>query len=199
MAVKLCIFEDLVNEMDMSHLLPFIEWNVNSKKYFDMEAGKEHYKLVAYLSNLFDNKYFVNIGTHFGFSALALAHDDEARVKSYDVFDHIPDDHTKKENIQFEIMDYINDMDEIVKSDFIIVDTLPHDGIEEKRVLDALKKKAYTGVVLFDNINLTEEMKTFWNEIEYKKHDLTKYGHWSGTGLVIFDESRFELEDDDKI
>ena len=173
---KLCIFEDLINEMDMSHLVPFLEWN-KDKRYFDMEAGKEHYRLVSYLSNLFDNKFFVNIGTNNGFSALALAHDDEARVKTYDVFDYIPDDTKKKSNIDFHIMDYMNDIDEIVKSDFIIVDLIPHDGIEEKRIFDALKKKGFSGIVLVDDIKLTEGIKTFWNEIEHKKYDLTKYGH----------------------
>ena len=66
----------------------------------------------------------------------------------------------------------------------------------KKRIFDALKKKGFSGIVLVDDIKLTEGIKTFWNEIEHKKYDLTKYGHWSGTGLVIFDSSRFELEDD---
>ena len=28
-------------------------------------------------------------------------------------------------------------------------------------------------------------MVKLWNNLEYKKHVLTKYGHWSETGLLI--------------
>jgi hypothetical protein len=30
-------------------------------------------------------------------------------------------------------------------------------------------------------------MKNFWDRIEEKKYDITNIGHWSGTGLVIFE------------
>ena len=31
-------------------------------------------------------------------------------------------------------------------------------------------------------------MKRLWNSIEDKKYDFTKYGHCSGTGIIIFDD-----------
>ncbi len=84
-------------------------------------------------------------------------------------------------------MDCVNNMDEIVKSDFIVLDIDPHDGIEETRILEALEKNNYKGIVLLDDINLNPGMKNFWK-------DITEYGHWSGTGIVIFDSNRFDIK-----
>jgi hypothetical protein len=36
-------------------------------------------------------------------------------------------------------------------------------------------------------------MNKIWNTISFKKFDLTKYGHWSGTGIIDFDNN-IELE-----
>jgi hypothetical protein len=38
-----------------------------------------------------------------------------------------------------------------------------------------------------DDINLNNPMKEFWNVITEDKYDISEYGHWSGTGLVIFE------------
>ena len=187
------ISQDLVNTMDLSALESFISTSKN-KQYFNMESGKEHYRLIAYLASLLENKRFVDIGTFHGFSALALSFDKDATVTTYDIIDCIADPAVKsKENITFKLMDCVNDMDLITQSDFIVLDIDPHDGKEEVRILEALEKKGYKGMVLLDDIHLNAQMDAFWNSITHKKVDLTKYGHWSGTGLVIFDSSRFDF------
>jgi hypothetical protein len=39
---------------------------------------------------------------------------------------------------------------------------------------------------MFDDIYLNAEMTNFWNGLQNEKYDLTKVGHWSGTGIAIF-------------
>jgi len=41
---------------------------------FFSEPGKEHYKLLSYLSTLFNNSNILDIGTHLGHSSLALSY-----------------------------------------------------------------------------------------------------------------------------
>ena len=59
--------------------------------------------------------------------------------------------------------------------------------------MDELEKIGYKGLVLLDDTKLNEGMVTFWNSITQEKLDISDYGHWSGTGIVNFDPSRFEI------
>jgi hypothetical protein len=36
-------------------------------------------------------------------------------------------------------------------------------------------------------------MEKFWSEVKHRKIEITKYGHNSGTGAVIMDDTEFEL------
>ena len=38
-----------------------------------------------------------------------------------------------------------------------------------------------------DDINLNEAMWKFWASIKQTKSEITRIGHWSGTGIVLFD------------
>jgi hypothetical protein len=59
--------------------------------------------------------------------------------------------------------------------------------------LNTLEKNGYRGIVILDDIHLNDHMNTFWNNITQKKHDVTNVGHFSGTGIIIFDQSRFQI------
>jgi hypothetical protein len=49
----------------------------------------------------------------------------------------------------------------------------------------------YSGIILLNDVfnhpdRITKEyMLRFWNSINIEKYDLTKYGHYTGTGIVI--------------
>ena len=73
----------------------------------------------------------------------------------------------------------------MLKSDLIFMDTA-HTGEYEYKIYNFLKSNNYQGLLLLDDIFLNQNMLYFWGEIEKPKYDLTKYGHASGTGLVIF-------------
>jgi len=68
---------------------------------------------------------------------------------------------------------------------------IDHMYTTEKKILDRLRELNYNGIVLLDDIHhykqpYIEPMKKLWKEIKEEKYDITKLGHSSGTGLVIF-------------
>jgi hypothetical protein len=49
----------------------------------------------------------------------------------------------------------------------------------------------FKGILLLDDIHLNAEMQALWDWIPIvKKIDLTKFGHNSGTGVVMFGDSK---------
>lgn len=163
--------------------------------WFLLESGKEHYRLLCYISNLFSGKTFIDIGTWVGDSALALASNKENNVISFDIvrqprntqgmYINI-DELIKDENIKFLLGDATKyNKEEILNSPFIMLDTA-HDGIFENEFYNFLHEINYKGFFFLDDIHLNEPMRQFWNNITEDKYDLTKVGHWSGSGLVHF-------------
>ena len=96
-------------------------------------------------------------------------------------------------NIEFFVGDYMEDFAEIIKdTDFIMID-IDHMANTERLIMQRLRDLGYKGLVMLDDIGLNDEMKSFWAEIPEKKIDISKYAHWSLSGLVIFDPTRFKI------
>lgn len=190
--------KDIVNKIDLQPLEKYINWCEQNKHFFNLEAGKEHYKLLAHLSNSLNDATIIDIGTYFGFSALAMSMNEKNRVLSYDIFDWIPDhDHEStvkhKENIDIRLTDCCDDIMDLISADLICLDISPHDGIQEEQIYSLLKKYKYKGLLYFNNVNLSNEMKEFKNSITHKVYDVTAYGHYTGSCLVVFDESKYNI------
>jgi hypothetical protein len=80
-------------------------------------------------------------------------------------------------------------------ADLIFLDTA-HEGDWERGVYRVLCNADWRGILVADDIFVNDAMREFWDEIETRKADITKYGHGahgSGTGIVLFDDS-VELE-----
>jgi 2-polyprenyl-3-methyl-5-hydroxy-6-metoxy-1,4-benzoquinol methylase len=152
--------------------------------WFFMEAGEEHYRLLAYIGSLYKSKTLLDIGSYQGNSAIALAHSGN-KIISYDLASQPIISKIKKDNISFEIGNILDNNDLILSSPFIMLDTY-HDGTFEQEFVDHLVKINYKGLVMFDDINLNKEMSNFWNGLKNEKYDLTHIGHHSGTGIAIF-------------
>ena len=198
MVQKIVLDKETIDAIDLTPLNKYVEWNKNNFQYFNLEAGKEHYKLLAYFSKVLKCKSLIDIGTYLGFSAAAMSYDESKHVESYDIFNWLPDDDTitaeKKDNISLHVGDYMSDLKDIIKdTDFILID-IDHTGSTEKEILDELRNLNYKGLVMLDDIGLNKEMKDFYDQIPEKKLDISKVGHWSKTGLVIFDPDRFEID-----
>jgi hypothetical protein len=152
--------------------------------YFHLQSGKEHYRLLMYIATLFENEIFFDIGTNKCMSALALSYNKKNKVKTYDLIKVLPEN-PQVVNIEYFIGDSTEDED--LKNSKLIFLDVDHDGLYENKFYRHLRNINWKGILLLDDIHLNESMIEFWKKIEEKKYDLTNIGHWSGTGLVIFD------------
>lgn len=183
--------KDKINQMEFPLLKPWM--NHGRYVYLFAEAGRDHYRLLSYISSLYDNATISDVGTKHGLSAIALATATN-HVCSYDLIDKL-DDQIKNEsediNCRFFVEDCLENEEHkkrILESDIIMLDT-DHDGIFETQFYECLCENDYTGLLILDDINLCDPMINFWNMIHHTKYDVTEYGHGiSGTGIVCFGE-----------
>ena len=179
---RLAFDRQRIDAIDLERFRPYVAGIYT--QYFWLEAGVEHYKLLAYLSTCWNDKTLIDLGTDKGCSALALSHNPSNRVISYDIEDrklhpiNLP-------NIEFRVKDALEDREDLLTAPLILLDTA-HDGVFEWRIYDMLDTAGYEGLLICDDIGLNAAMRDFWVRIRLEKHDLTPIGHWSGTGLVRF-------------
>jgi len=155
-----------------------------SVQWFFEAAGKEHYRLLAYISNHYEGALILDIGTNTGSSALALSLSGNNHIISYDIED-CREGHGLNEKIEHKVMLATDDIVSVKSASLIFLDT-KHDGVFENEFRNKLEEINWKGVLILDDIYLNPEMKSFWDSITQEKIDLTKVGHWSGTGAVIF-------------
>jgi hypothetical protein len=156
------------------------------KIFLQCDAGVEHHKLIAYMSQFFPGQCIFDIGTHLGASALAMSYGG-TNVVSYDI-SNILSVTNPPSNIEFRIGDFRQDP-RVLKSPFILIDVDPHDGVQEQAFHEFFLKNNYKGIVLWDDIHLNEGMRAWWASIDVTKcikADLTSVGHSTGTGLIVY-------------
>jgi hypothetical protein len=152
--------------------------------YFDIYP-KEHYCLLTNISDqLPDGTKVADIGTYDGMSALALSSNPKVKVITIDVtsdsliIENIP-------NITYLLGSWEKYISQILKCEVVFFDT-DHLGVQEHAFHNELVKNNYSGYAIYDDIHLNPFMEEFWNSIEQDKIDATHIGHWSGTGIVLF-------------
>lgn len=172
--------------------------NSNDLSEFNGSAGREHYKLLAYLAAQWNDSVIIDIGTHTGGSALALALGNRSnKVITFDIVDKQPIDRQRKFAglpIEFNIDDIFSEegfskwQTCILDSALIVCDIDPHEGFLEFELYQRLKRYNYKGLLFFDDIWYFKGMRdNCWSHIPcVEKIDCTKVGHWSGTGIVHF-------------
>lgn len=162
--------------------------------YFNLPPGKEHYRLLSYLSTQFENANILDIGTARGHSALALAFNKTNTVHSFDITNHLLNPLVQSlPNVRYYLENLWEDatiakyIDLIKSSPLIFMDVDPHEGRMELAFYQFLKNIGYQGILICDDIHHFEGMRRFWAQIPMEeKYDISRYGHWSGTGLVRF-------------
>jgi hypothetical protein len=187
--MNLHIIPSIINTHDLSTLWPYAKGAQFT--YFNLESGNEHYRLLYHISwQIPNNSTIIDIGTSTGHSALALSANPNINVITYNICDQVQDSGSikQKKNINIRIKNCIDDIGILLQSPFIMLDVF-HDGTFEKLLVETLLKHNYNGIVLCDDIFLNKEMLDFWNWVPVSKMDITEYGHWSGTGLLLFGNS----------
>lgn len=164
-------------------------------RWYYSKSGDNHYRLLSYLSTLYQDKTILDIGTYTGASAFALSFNKKNKVISMDIKKSNKKLYNNQfPNIEFKIMNVLKHPELIDSASLIFLDTSPHQGGFEKEVYDCLIDSEWKGVLIADDINLNNEMKSWWSSIDDSlKIDVTKYGHSTGTGLVNFSKDNFYL------
>jgi predicted O-methyltransferase YrrM len=156
-----------------------------ARQFFLEPAGAEHYKLLAYLSSLFECKVLIDVGTYQAASALALSYNQRNKVLSFDVNPQTAWFNTKTQNIEYIIADILKNQSQLNEAPLIFLDT-NHTGEFEHLFYETLSDIGYNGILVADDIHLNPAMEEWWASIYRRKYDITKYGHHSGTGLICF-------------
>jgi predicted O-methyltransferase YrrM len=182
------------NEILDSFVLQNHEFLVYNDLYEEI-SGKQEYRLYSYLSTFFSNITILDIGTYHGRSAIALSHNETNQVISYDIIDTISKPNHKiysKKNIVFNIKNVLDDLtEEFLQGVKIVMIDIDHLEVVERKILQKLKQLKFSGLVILDDITnhpdpvVKESMDRLWRSIKDTKYDFTKYGHWSGTGIVV--------------
>jgi hypothetical protein len=186
------------------------------RQYAAAPAGREHYALLSYFSQLLSatHQSYIDIGTRFATSALTLASSGHP-VVTFDIpqskeleyvfaankmnkqqwFDEISQQNcsiiVKNEDL-LTLPD--EEFDLIRRSPLILLDTFhrPYTKPFEREFLSRLTLAKYNGLLLLDDISENDEMKKWWREIvcskyhSFRIYDLTIVGHATGTGLLDF-------------
>lgn len=173
---------EALDVLDLAWGLPYID--AVGMPYFTQPAGTEHYRLLAHLSTLYSHRLILDVGTFHGASAVALSANPLAQVLSYDIQNQRTID-IKRSNIEFRVKNVLEDKDRLAQASLILLDTF-HDGSFEREFLRCLRSVGFRGTLLLDDTHLNAAMESFWGEILLPKADLTRVGHWSGTGVVYF-------------
>lgn len=192
--MKITLSTDIINAIDTSD--PKIQGMIPpyNQVYYHGAAGQEHYKLLSYLSTLYNYEILGDIGTNTGASALALSHNPTNHVFSVDIVDH-KQGQPLPVNCKYTIGNLLWDetiFDAILKCPLMLMD-IDHEYHTEIQIYNRLVASSWKGVLICDDIHLNEPMKQFWSEVTHRKYDVTKYGHASGTGFIVTDDS-IEIE-----
>ena len=189
-----------ISAIEYDRFLPFFQNGIPTETIneFHAKPGKEHFRLLAYLSSLFRDSTIINIHTNGGYEALALSYESTNTVLSFGSMDRITNSAIRtRENIRFHTDDLTNPVvreqwrESFLQSAFIFVDIEPHDGEIEYGLYRYLSDIGYTGFVVYDDIWYFKSMRNnLWYKIpESQRYDLTEVGHWSGCGIVSFNDA----------
>ena len=179
------IDKDAVRKLDVSALESI---SINSNDW--LSAGQSEYRLYAWLSKQFNNTTILDVGTRTGGSALALSYNPTNQVRSYDLIEQGAS-RIQKDNITWNIGDFMQDEEiDWDNVSIVMIDVDPHDGSQERVMMDWLREKGWKGLLLHDDIGPGwPDIQLMWDEIPEPKIDVTEIAHMSGTGLVNFGEA----------
>lgn len=198
--MKISLNLETINQIDLSHLAQFLSWNPNYQNFFLEKAGKEPYKLLAFLSKEVQSDC-CDLGTLYGSSALALSFNESINVLTLDTRRHIPETQgvvtiANRPNIKSMIASAQAVLPHIATCKLVYMDFESQNLDELNKVVNELEYYKFKGVLLVNDIYVNESMKAFWSNIpaHLKKIDATSVGHFTGTGIIVYDPESIDVE-----
>jgi predicted O-methyltransferase YrrM len=173
----------------------------NNTDYISIYPG-EHYKLLASLVKNIKPSLVIELGTHLGYSSLCMKKflPAQGQLHTFDIIPWNEFDNTILTNEDFDsrLIQHTDDLtlpENTVKhqalleeADIVFMDALK-DGKQEYLFLENFSRIKFRKkcLFIFDDIRLWN-MLDIWYNMEKPKLDLTSFGHWSGTGLVEWNQ-----------
>lgn len=170
----------------------------DERRYVNHWPG-EHYRLLAAAVQELRPRLVVEIGTFTGLSALAMTSclPPGGRIVSYDIAAWSTfadtaltagDFHTGLEQRLGDLSDpafFAAEQETLAAADLVLLDG-PKDGRFEPRFLDLFLPllQGRDTVLVIDDIRFIN-MLQMWRDLPHPKLDVTSFGHWTGTGLVV--------------
>lgn len=171
---------ETVSQTDLSKNIHKIENTF--AHYYTASPGAEHYRLLAHISYFTNGTNILDIGTYLGYSSIALSQNNNNKIISYDVNkQHNQEDH---DNVTYRIGD-ARDFEDFENTKVILLDTY-HDGVYEEKFIEHLRSIKWHGLLIMDDIHEYPQLKELYDKLPEEKYDITNIGHWSGTGIVLF-------------
>ena len=191
------INKDSINSINFDSYYSQYILNSDDKLEFFDKPGQQHYRLLSYISTLYNNQNIIDIGTHRGSSSFALSYNKTNTIYTFDIIDKVNNNIKGINNIKFQIEDIFdkNNFEKweniILSCPFIFLDVDPHNGTMEYTLFNYLKNINYKGFLICDDIWYFKEMRdNFWYKVPHViRYDLTDVGHWSGTGVIAFNDN----------
>jgi len=174
--------KNAMSETDISRDLDKID--VSFTAVYQAPAGVEHYRLLSYISRQVNDGVILDVGTYRGYSAIALSNNLNNKVISYDIEKHHLQENTR--NTEYRIGEAIK-FEDFNNTPIILLDTF-HDGVYEEEFINHLRSIKWTGLLIMDDIKEFPELKILFDKLPEEKYDISNIGHWSGTGLVVFND-----------
>jgi hypothetical protein len=164
----------------------FPEVENGDKNYLVQKSGDQHYRLLSWFSTQFNDCEISEIGTCDGMGLLSLCFNSRNKVFSYDIMDYQRKHDVPPNGTRVLCDKDFNFFERVIKSKIIFYDA-NHNGQDELFFLKKLIELNYSGIIIYDDINLTENMINFWNEAKkiINVEDWTDVGHYEGTGVIF--------------
>lgn len=161
----------------------------------------DHYRLLAGFVKTLHPKLVIEIGTSFGTSALALKKylPEKSKIITYDISPY----HNTKYPLLCENDFADNRLEQIIgdpgdevfyklqieffkQAELIFIDA-KKDNITEQRFINNFKKTEFINnpLMIWDDIKAIPEI---WRNFTYPKLDLTSFGHFTGTGILLWEK-----------
>lgn len=191
---------DRIRSVSLDWAVPHITWHPNAKFFL---KENEHYKLIASVVEQLRDALLVDVGTHLGYSALAMAHrcsDANNKIITYDDVDYVRSGselpHVTRRLVNILDPEHAEELQSLAKNaSFIVLDIDPHDGAKEAAFIRNLQEHGFRGLLLLDDIHLNPQMEEMWANTpkNVRRIDLTCMGHYSGSGLLVFDAAFIDV------
>lgn len=195
---QICI-GDSMDDINLEELQKYLRWAPNDQyKHITQPAGIEHYKLLSHIARqLHGGSVVIDLGTSIGSNALSMAYENHTiKVITYDFENRFPKNQLtmlNMSNIEFVHKNGVEFVEKFLDSPMILLDIEPHDGLQEEIFIERLSEAGYRGIVVCNDIHDNINMEYFWENVEQKKIDATRFGHWCGTGIIVFDPAYMDV------